>query len=345
MKKRLASALLALCLLAALLMPFASAADDLFFVAVNDTVPLTLSADEKPYSAATGLYVPYTVFNCSPCGVAVGYNAATQSLILFSTQKRLIFDIEKGTCTDENDTVTEVLTTYKNGRLYIPLASCCAHFGLSYSILTSAGGYSVLRFTNGRQVYDDALFLEKAENLIAYRVESMQNPNTQSGGSVSNDEKNEDDTTPIYFLICDAAQMPAAMTELKKQNATAAFFLTAAEIRAYPDLVRKLYAHGYTIGITAETDAADAQQALRDANDALDAILHFKTLYALVTAEQKPQVSGYFTFTRPASEQSITEIIRFRADKTYVCLDNAQEDMQTAENLGAELSALRENMS
>ena len=37
-------------------------------------------------------------------------------------------------------------------------------------MLESQDGYPVLRFTTGSEVYDDSLFIEKAENLIAYRV-------------------------------------------------------------------------------------------------------------------------------------------------------------------------------
>ena len=55
----------------------ASADVSLFFVAVNDTVPLTLTI-LPTYSGGT-LYVPYQVFDSQPCGVTPSYNLAFRS--------------------------------------------------------------------------------------------------------------------------------------------------------------------------------------------------------------------------------------------------------------------------
>lgn len=343
MKKRIVAAALILCLCVLFSLPLASATNDLFFVAVNDTIPLTLSGDEKPYASATGLYVPYTVFNAAPGGVVAGYNANTQTLVLFSSQKSMTFNIGKGTYTDETDKVSDVLTTYKNGRLYIPLNLTTSHFGLSYSILTSKGGYTVLRFTNGRQVYDDAQFLEKAETLIAYRVESIGNGQETDAGQTDANEPETDEKTPICFLITDASQMEAAMEELKRQGSSAAFFFTAEELEAYPDLVRKLYVQGHVLGLTVPDGETSPQTALREANELLDGLLHEKSLLVLVSAEQKTKISGWFSYEKPASAQSVTTTVRYKTDTVYVSTQNAVQEIRAAVAAGAELSLLREN--
>ena len=51
----------------------ALAEGDLLFVAVNDSIPLTLTA--LPYESSSGIYVPYTAFDASPGGVIPAYNA------------------------------------------------------------------------------------------------------------------------------------------------------------------------------------------------------------------------------------------------------------------------------
>ena len=113
MNKRWTALVLALLMLCAAVLPASAAgADDLFFVAVNDSIPLTITG-AKPHYAATGLYVPYTVFDAAPGGVAQAYNAAEQTLVLFNRSGRLVFDLDSGTVTDESGAVSDVLTSAK----------------------------------------------------------------------------------------------------------------------------------------------------------------------------------------------------------------------------------------
>ena len=75
--RKLLCVLLALALLLALA-PMAGAEGDLFFVAVNDTIPVTLTS--LPYTSGGVVYVPYTAFDARPGGVVSAYNATAQTL-------------------------------------------------------------------------------------------------------------------------------------------------------------------------------------------------------------------------------------------------------------------------
>ena len=132
---------------------------ELFFVAVNDTIPLTLSVFPT-YSGGT-LYVPYQVFDSQPCGVTPSYNQAKQTYVLLSRTRQMIFDLAAGTVSDESGSVSTANVLYRSGILYLPLTFCASHFGLKTTMLESAGGYQILRFTDGSEVYDDSLFVEK----------------------------------------------------------------------------------------------------------------------------------------------------------------------------------------
>ena len=167
LSKRMLALLLAAVLCAAVLTPSARAAE-IYFVAVDDSIPLTLPSSSAPYYSGGTLYAPYTVFNAAPGGVVPSYNAAEQKLVIFRRGARLIFDLAAGTVTDEEKNVTTLSTVSKNGVIYVPFMFCLSHFGLSYSSLTSASGYSILRITTGSEVYENALFVERAENLISY---------------------------------------------------------------------------------------------------------------------------------------------------------------------------------
>lgn len=347
MKKRLLACVLALALLLGLTTGAAGAADDLFFVAVNDSIPLTI-VGAKPHYAATGLYVPYTVFDAAPGGVAQAYNASEQTLVLFTRAKRLVFDIGKDQMTDENGNTSSVLTIYKSGLLYIPLSVCAGYFGLSYSMLTSQSGCPVLRFTTGSEIYDDDMFLQKAENLIAYRIQTHEQEQTPSTPQPNTrpqtpQEDEPQELVPVYLAVTNAAQMADALDALQAKNLHAAFFLTAAELKADPLLACRILAAGHTLGLSVEDGTPDVAAALREANSALAAVLHTKTVLALLTAEQAQGVTGYRIFTRPTGEQSATELVEQpQAQRLFVCAGDLAGALDDLDYVGAAAQLLRE---
>ena len=96
--RRILSLLLIVAMLACLCVPV-SADGELFFVAVNDTIPLTLTVFPT-YSGGT-LYVPYQVFDSQPCGVTPSYNQTRQTYVLFNRSRQMLFDLAAGTVSDE----------------------------------------------------------------------------------------------------------------------------------------------------------------------------------------------------------------------------------------------------
>lgn len=161
-------------------------------------------------------------------------------------------------------------------------------------MLESAGGYQILRFTDGSEVYDDSLFVEKAENLIAYRIRQNQSgsqsperptdrPNSGSQGTQEPPAAEKKPAT-VYLAFTGSETMRASMAALETYKLHGTFFLTEAEILADPSLVFELLAAGHSIGITAGEDDADLSGALTRANDALCALTCQKTLLALLPA-------------------------------------------------------------
>ncbi len=172
MKKKLIPLLLALllCLLAALPPAAPARAAQLSFVAVNDTIPLTLSGASMPFRSGGELYVPYTVFNIPSLGVLVSYRSGDRTISLYGMENQLTFDLAAGTVLDGHGDVRTATCLTSGGVLFLPTSFCTPAFSLGLSELRSRDGYTVFRFTTGSQVYDDSLFIEKAENLISYRV-------------------------------------------------------------------------------------------------------------------------------------------------------------------------------
>ena len=238
MKKRL----LALVLLAALVLACtlgAQAAGSLCFVAVNDTIPLTLPGSEAPYYSGGVLYLPYTAFNANPGGAVVSYNVDQGTFVLFNRTSRLVYDLDAGTVADENGVETPVSVSYRGGMLYIP-ASAAEHFGYTVSLLTSTTGESIIRFTNGTQVYDDSLFVEKAANLIAYLNEQQDKEDPTTGSNTQTPgqgdappEQPETQPAEVYLALIDI-RIEETVALLQEHNLQAAFFLTAQQLREQP---------------------------------------------------------------------------------------------------------------
>lgn len=280
--KKILPGLLALVLVLTLL-PGARAAGSLCFVAVNDAIPLTLPASDAPYYSGGTLYLPYTAFNANPGGVIVSNNVDQNTFVLFTRTSRLVYDLSEGTVTDESGAESPVSVTYRGGMLYIP-ASAAEHFGFSVSILTAKNGETIIRFTNGAQVYDDSLFVEKAANLIDYLNQQQDTPSTDtpdqpswSGGQTA--DPPETRPAEVYLAFAGDAVSWDTLDLLADDPYQAAFFLTAEQLRADKDLVRAIYAQGHTVALAAESTAD-----LADANEALDDALFYKTILALVPA-------------------------------------------------------------
>lgn len=307
---------------------------ELFFVAVNDTIPLTLTVFPT-YSGGT-LYVPYQVFDAQPCGVTPSYNQTKQTYVLLSRNRQMLFDLAAGTVKTESGTNTTANVLYKNGNLYLPLSFCASHFGLKTTMLESADGYQILRFTDGSEVYDDALFVEKAENLIAYRVQQY------TGGTQSTekpaDRPNSADTTQepvpekkpatVYLAFTDATTMRESMQALARYDLYGTFFLSAQEIRTDPALVFELLAAGHTLGLNAAQDEADPLSALQEANDALYALLCQKTLLALLPADSEQQ-PGYCCFFQPQSPVTAAQAADSETTHLLLCSGDAATQLYT----------------
>ena len=349
MRKRLCALLLA-AVLCVLLLPAPAQAANIYFVAVDDSIPLTMPDSASPYFAGGSLFAPYTVFNASPGGVVPSYNAAEQTLVLFRRGARLVFDLSNGTVTDEDKNVYERTTVYRNGVLYIPLDFCLEHFGLSVTTLNSASGYPILRFTTGNEVYDDALFIERAENLISYLAEQYQNQVPEdfprpTGGTPDEEPDEPRSAGTFYLAVTGLENMGSAAQALLDAGQRAAFFLTAEEIRSAPALVRALYTAGHAIGITCAADADDAAIALKEANDALEQTLHRKTLLALLTPAQSEFCPGYCIFVSQPQTAPLPELVA-QSEETQsslvLCGADVADVLQTLKSGGASIRVLRE---
>ncbi len=346
MKKRLVSLLL----LAAILLTMISGAGatvPICFVAMNDTIPLNLKGGATPYYTNGKLYLPYTAFNISPNGVGATYNVEQQTFVLFNANEQLIFDLERDVYTDKREKSYDVDVAYRSGMLYVP-ASVCSHFGLSVTLLTSRGGYSIIRFTNGQQVYDDGTFVAQAENLInraaqEYAQELELQGQGQQPGAEDPVETDPVEAGPIevYLAFKGDAVSQDTLDALEKLGVRAAFFLTEEQILMERDLVRAIYAAGHTVGITGPGEG-NWNDALVRANDALDRVLFCRSVFAMVPAGVSITLNSVHAMTEPVPVTMEELLSSAQEPQLYVVSSGALGVIASLANTGASILKLRE---
>lgn len=343
MRKRLLHLLLCVALVLSLMAVPTAGAANLAFVAVNDTIPLTLSGGELPVYTNGAYYVPYTVF--STVDIYPFYSSSANTVTLTGRSGKLVYDLGGGSVTDENNTTQSVAAVLRGGIPFIPAAFSAAHFGVQCSILTSQSGYTVVRFTTGAQVYDDSLFITKAENLIAYRVEQFETgqkepaqpeeptvtppstttPSTGSGTTSETDAEEEPAT--VHLAITDASTMTESLALLQRETLPAVFFFTEEELLTQPDLVRQVSVAGYSVGLrVTSADGRPLEEALRAANDALDDALGRKTLLCLLpdTAEAAALSDRYCVLTQPSARLTATAAANAHGRSVVLICDSTQ---------------------
>ena len=357
--KRKLSGILAAALVVCLLCGTVSSAD-LVFIAVDDSIPLTLPSSAAPFYSRGMLYIPYTAFASSALSVFASYNPDAGTVVLFSRTKRLTFSIKEGTMTDENGTVTEVITFTRGGVVFLPAGYCATHFSFRVATLTSLNGYPILRFTTSDGLYDDRTFVQQAENLIAYRVSQYQaeqkpsdstssvQPNTgpvqPSDDPVTPPDVPEPDPSTVYLAITDAATAPQALTLVQRAGLPAVFFFTQQEIEENGPLIRQLQATGYGIGITVPSKAENPAPALEQANRALELVCKSRTPLALLPEETAQIPEGYCIVEAPTIRVTATEIASStRQAHLLLCTaDNLESALAILADSNVTFSLLRE---
>lgn len=360
-RTRLLCIILTVLLLAALLVLPAGGVSDLSFIAVNDVIPLTLSGDELPFHSGGVLYVPYTVFNQSSLGFYPSYNTSEKTLTLFSRSSRLVFDLAAGMVTDENKITQAVEPVIRSGVVFLPAVFCANHFGVQVSELTSRSGYPIIRFTTGTQVYDDSLFVEKAENLVSYRVSQYlaslspapaepDPPLPPGSPEEPSDEPpaqaEEQEPARICLAVTGGGDLDAALDQLAVARIHAAFFLTADEILAQESTVRRMISEGHAVGL-AVSEGEDAAVSLRRANSALDQVLKYKTLLAAVpeSVDASAVSSQYCVFIQPSVQQSAAQAAQAHGESRLLFCSAGQlaELLPALQEAGVVFSLLSES--
>lgn len=317
--KKSAALTLVLALLMALLNSV-QAAGNIYLTAVNESL-LELSSDTMPTWSGGVLYVPYTVFDSSYTGISLGisssYSRDGGTVTLYNLQEMMVFDLNRGTC--YNPITEETLSgraILRNGRPYVPVATVCSFFGLTYSVIDIEEGYMV-RIKNSAVILSDYSFVDAAQNSIRNRLRDYYQanqsqptpgvlpPTTSSGGSNDPEEPETDikvpddpvdtDVIPTYLAFrCDDTQgLGEILDILDSRSQRAIFFFDAQGLEREDDLIFRILGSGHSIGLLGEGNSTSAtRRQLEEAGQTFAQVAYTRTSVAMVPESQRAELEN-----------------------------------------------------
>lgn len=237
-----------------------------YFMAVNDTF-LDLNDTSMPTVVNGVLYVPYTMLSAQDTGVNLdvyaSYSSAKKRVLVFSSQKQLIFDLENDQTYDMDGTPYPERAVMRNSMAYIPVARVCTVFPeIKYSLNSTNYGYLV-RIVNDSAVLSDADFIDAAANpmknaLSRYEAEHPTKEPTPSAPVVA---PSIGSGAAVYlgFALEEINGVDSLLDALDAGESRGLFFFTPEQLEKWDDLVRRLVGEGHFVGL--RTDEQETERA------------------------------------------------------------------------------------
>ena len=379
MKRRLRRLLALVCALALALSLSGpvSAAGDIYFTVLNDSV-VSLSDSTMPTWSGGVLYVHYSAFDGSNTArigfdISFSYNRSSGMATLFNTRQFLTFNMNNNT--SYNALTGEYLNgraILRNGQVFVPVALVCSFFGLSYSVISIDEGY-IVRIKDNSVVLSDPDFVEAATLSISRELRSYNQANQStatpgvrpptggSGETETNDlpieeEPDTADSIPVYLAFrCDDDQgLSDILDILDERNRAAVFFFPAEELERQDDLLYRILGSGHSVGLLAEgSSLAATRQLLEEGGQVLERVGYTRTTLALVPERQRSalEAEGWVCWDETASAipeagtgasshaNAVIRAIPSRSQRAYITLDAGSESARVLPTLLTRLEA------
>lgn len=269
-------------------LPGIKAANEVMFTAVNNTL-LPLSAGTMPVRKNGVIYVPYTVFT-GEIGLKYAYKATQQTLVIYTLDHTLTFQIAHGYVYDEKMESYSQPAYYINNTVYVPSTLLCNKFGLSLSIIP--GTASIVRITDGSSgLLSDDMFVSMAEvdNGLEKKIREYEDslkpgkpdpvkpetPSVKPEDPVAPPDETVLHPSVVYLTFEGAAgkNTEQILSVLQTYGRKGTFFLTPESVAENGDIVRRIAGEGHSIGFCMDESLAakpeELVKTLQEANDTL----------------------------------------------------------------------------
>ena len=297
-KRGAALALWALVLLSAASGVQGAQSSRVYFMAVNDQL-LELSEDTMPAMVDGVLYVPYTMLSANATGVNLGvyatYSAAAGRVLVFSSRRQLVFDLQSNMTYDMNGSFYAERAILRNSTVYIPIARVCDVFrgDIYYTVSRVEYGYLV-RVRNSAAELGDEAFIDAASNMMRNYLDRYEQSRpddeptpSASEPTASNSPQVSGNEAWIYLAFTlseEGGTADQVLSALSARGEQAVFFLTPDQLAGEDDLVRQLLGSGHQVGVRLTAGSVSgALEELTAAEETMAAVAHCRL--GLVLAE------------------------------------------------------------
>lgn len=304
MQKRFAAAVLAVAMLLTLC-PAAVADNLVYFTAVDERV-LDLNDSTMPFWFGGYLYVAATVFRES--GVGYSYNIVSQTLVLYDSNRSLVFDVSTGSGTDGQGELYDHVCVTRGGVTFVAASPVASYFDRTYSNTRVDHGY-LIRVRSSSAVLPDSMFVETATYQLESKYQQYQRQTTadqtpdENTGDTEPEQPAEDTTAGESMYLCflaeDENKVSQWLDALENRGAHAAFYFTEEALTRCGDQLRRLTASGCAIGLALTSAGDSAEEQLDRMNQILFAAAGVKTrmVYAADADVPSLQLAGYCPLT------------------------------------------------
>ncbi len=223
------------------LMSTAYANEEEYIYIFNDNI-LSFDATQPPETLDGIVYVPMNLYLNHLGGVYI-YDDALQTYAIFKGEKIISLNLLTNQVTISDGRIMYIDMYRSNGALYLPIEFMTAELGGNFSLLQ--GG--ICRVTTGvHQMTDGELAAIINSEPASYSA-------------------NEHAPVYVMFRNIGGAGTDSILAQLENSGITAAFFITPDEITENPDLIRRIYIEGHSLGVY--TSGLTASAALERANE------------------------------------------------------------------------------
>lgn len=301
-QKRLVALLCALALVAGVtaVSLAASSTTTVYLLAVNDKMA-DLPGGVRPLNLNGVIYVPYTTFDRAATGADLGVyygidRAQDTTLTLYSVNSMLVFRVYQGICEDGQGNRMNFRHILRYGIIYVPMASVCAFFGLTYSVLPTKDRGTLVRITNGSSTMTDAVFLDLARQRMLERYNNIVQSMTPQPTATPTPTRpaaptptptpapGEKEKVPVYLAVDTVGSDSGDWLEFAGAAPLLILF-DPGELAGQSGLVRKAVAGGFTIGFRVEGTLEEALEQLERGNELLSHIARIRTHVVSAPAE------------------------------------------------------------
>lgn len=264
-KQKILVLLIAVSILSGLVLSSVSAANDVYFTAVNDEI-LPLKDETMPTYINNVLYLPFTVFSGEKLGVYFAPSSDLKKVLLFSGAKQLFFDAESGLTYDQHFQQLYFSAISLNGTIYLPAQRVCGYFGLELSVLEYEPAPIIRIYNEDSVSLNNKTFPNYASNklLLKKYYNDYTGADPGAGASPSPGATPSTPTAPdqetykrvtIYlsFYNLSGGMLDSILDLAADYGYRCCFFVAEDEVADNADALRRAAGEGHSVGIWLKT--------------------------------------------------------------------------------------------